>query len=80
MSSVYFDLVVSNARHDHVSIRKVSPGEGMGGDVWIYEVRAFNNPHVRGTLGFDQDDQDPRTYLRLVAQVLNDYFHQEEEK
>jgi hypothetical protein len=81
MSSIYFDIMVSNSRAYSVSIRKMSlPQDGFG-VVWAYEITPSGSPTpLRGTVS----DVAKEELLTVVHAVLTDYldnvgtFHQTE--
>lgn len=70
MSSIYFDIMVSNTKAYTVSIRKMNlPQEGFGA-VWAWEITptGLSTP-MRGTVS-DLPNSDP---LTVAHAVLTDY-------
>jgi hypothetical protein len=64
VTSLYLDLMESNTRTAHVSIRSLSLPH-----TWAYEIRETDSaPPVRGTVEWNDTPG-----LGLLAMVLNDY-------
>lgn len=70
MSSLYFDLMVSNERLASVSIRKMTTIVGSN-PTWAYEI-VQTKPKTAPTRGTVEDDGTDQ--LLLVNKVLTDYF------
>lgn len=70
MSSIYFDIMVSNSKAYSVSIRKMNlPSEGFG-SVWAYEITPAGSPTpLRGTVS----DLPKEELMMVVHAVLTDY-------